>query len=304
MRYKSRVIITGNIVERYTYDKVILRGKDLQSARAGKKNAESKLKIKRDRLLKGDLKGRKVKLFIRCKSEQQKVESFFNALRENEGAEAAMKQNELVDTEKSMKDSLRRTRNTIRRTINSNTGKWSEKEKFLTLTFKEHLTDQGETNKLFTKFIKKLSYSIFKKESGLKYLCVVERMGNGRIHYHVLFFNLPYKPVDEIADIWGHGFVKINAIDNVDNLGAYVCKYMSKTAVENSEKSAKEKDKKMYFVSRGLHKPTEICDATKKDAEQIAILRWEMEDFKTYEAVFENEHQRVLYEQYNLNRRK
>ena len=261
MRYKTKAIITGNVIEVYHYDKVVLRGKDLQSARAGGGNKKM-----------------------------------------NEET-SDMKQNELVDTQKSMSDSIRRTRNTIRRTINSNTGKWDEKEKFLTLTFKEHLTDQDETNKLFTEFVRKLSYSVFKKRSGLKYLCVVERMANGRIHYHVLFFNLPYKPVNEIADIWAQGFVKINAIDNVDNLGAYVCKYMSKTAVENSEKSAKEKDKKMYFVSRGLHKPKEVCDATKEGAEQIAMLRWEMEDFKSYEAVFENEHQKVLYEQYNLNRK-
>lgn len=255
MKYKTKAIITGNVVEVYHYDKTVLRGKDLQSARAGN------------------------------------------------GAKKTSEGTSEMCNEKSQKDSLRRTRNTIRRTINSNTGKWGEKDKFLTLTFKEHLTDQTETNKLFTNFVKKLSYSIFQTQSKLKYLCVVERMGNGRIHYHVLFFNLPYKPVEEIAQIWGHGFVKINALDNVDNVGAYVCKYMSKTAVENSEKSAKEKDKKMYFVSRGLHKPIEVCDSSKNGAEQIATLRWEMADYKAYEMTFENEHQKVLYEQYNFDRK-
>lgn len=257
MKYKVKAIITGNVVEVYHYEKAVLRGKDLQSARAGNGNKKT--------------------------SEET----------------TGMK-----DENKSLKDSLRRTRNTIRRTINSNTGKWGEKEKFLTLTFKENLTDQTETNKMFTKFVKKLSYSIFKTESALKYLCVVERQNRGAIHYHVLFFNMPYKPVEEIADIWGHGFVKINGIDSVDNLGAYVCKYMSKTIVENGEKSAKEKDKKLYFVSRGLHKPIEVCDNTQKGAEQIATIRWEMADHKAYESVFENEHQKVLYEQYNFAREK
>lgn len=55
-----------------------------------------------------------------------------------------------------------------------------------------------------------MSYSIFKTRGALKYLCVIERMESGRIHYHVLFFNMPYVPVEKIADIWGHGLVKIN----------------------------------------------------------------------------------------------
>lgn len=206
--------------------------------------------------------------------------------------------------EKNLKDSLRRTQNTLRRTVNSNVGKWGEKEKFLTLTFAEHLTDQSETNKLFTSFVKKLSYSIFKTRSALKYVCVVERMANGRIHYHVLFFNLPYVPAEKLAEIWGHGFVKINAIDNVDNVGAYVVKYMSKTAVENSEKSAKEKDKKLYFVSRGLHKPKEYANGTKKDDQNIASFMYEMDNFKVFESSFENEHLgHITYKQYNMNRK-
>lgn len=257
MKYKVKAIIAGNVVEVYHYEKAVLRGKDLQSARAG-----------------------------------------------NGGKKKSEGMSEMDLENKYIEDSLSRTRKTIRRTINSNIGKWNEKEKFLTLTFREHLTDQNETNKLFTQFVNKLSYSIFKTRSALKYLCVVERTEMGRIHYHVLFFNLPYKPVEEIAEIWGHGFVKINAIDDVDNLGVYVCKYMSKTAVENSEKSAKEKDKKMYFVSRGLHKPIEVCDATQKGAEQIATIRWEMAENKVYEQGFENPYQSGLYEQYNFNRKK
>lgn len=258
MKYKTKVIISGNIVERYTYEKTVFTGKD-----------------------------------------RTVFKSYSTEKREYEEDERAMRD------EKNLRDSLRRTQNTLRRTVNSNIGKWGEKEKFLTLTFAEHLTEQAETNKLFTSFVKKLSYSIFKKESGLKYVCVVERMANGRIHYHVLFFNLPFVPEDELARIWGHGFVKINAIDNVDNVGAYVVKYMSKTAVGNSEKSAKEKDKKLYFVSRGLHKPMEYADGNEEHAKHIATFLHEMDEFKVYEASFENEHLgHITYAQYNMNRRK
>lgn len=258
MKYKTKLIIAGDVVEVYIYEKLVLTGKHRT-------------------------------IFERRSTVKKECEEDERAMRD----------------EKNLKDSLRRTQNTLRRTVNSNIGKWGEKEKFLTLTFAEHLTDQAETNKLFTSFIKKLSYSVFKTQSALKYVCVVEKTAIGRIHYHVLLFNLPFVPVDELERIWGHGFVKINAIDKVDNVGAYVVKYMSKTAVENSEKSAKEKDKKLYFVSRGLHKPMEYVDGKKEDGEQIATFLHEMDDFKVYETTFENEHLgHITYKQYNMNRRK
>lgn len=40
--------------------------------------------------------------------------------------------------------------------------------------------------------------------------------------------NLPYIAAKELENIWSNGFIKINAIDKVDNLGAYVIKYMTK----------------------------------------------------------------------------
>lgn len=64
----------------------------------------------------------------------------------------------------------------------------------------------------------------------------------------------------------------------------------------------KEKDKKLYFISHGLHKPVEYCDLSKKGSERIDTFIHKMKDFKVYENTFENEHLRkIKYEQYNTN---
>ena len=46
----------------------------------------------------------------------------------------------------------------------------------------------------------------------------------------------------------------INAIEEVDNVGAYICKYLSK------DTSTSLVGKKCYFNSRGLFKPQVITD--------------------------------------------
>jgi len=48
----------------------------------------------------------------------------------------------------------------------------------------------------------------------------------------------------------GKGFVKINAIQDIKNLGAYVCKYLTK-------ESMAEYNSKSYHASRGLNRPIE-----------------------------------------------
>lgn len=259
LKYNVKLIIAGDVVEVYRYEKTIRTGKDGAQSKQG----ESSGIVKKE-----------------CESEERQMRD-----------------------EKNLKDSLRRTKQSLRRTINANIGKWSERDKFFTLTFAENLTDQGKANKEFSKFMERLNYKIFKKLSGLKYVCVVERQQRGAIHYHLVVFNMPFMPVEELAEIWGHGFVRINAIEGNDNVGAYVVKYMGKTAEMDAEKSAKEKNKKLYFASRGLNKPTEYSDGTKKGKETIEIFMKEMGNSMVFSGEFENEYVgKMSYEQYNMNR--
>ena len=124
--------------------------------------------------------------------------------------------------------------------------------KFMTLTFKENITDVSYTNKEFSKFIKRLNYYLYKeKKQLLKYLAVWEQQKRGSIHYHVIFFSLPYIKNNDLQKIWGFGFVKINRIDvdSKENRGRYVSKYFSKNI------DIKDYKQKSFFKSQNLIQP-------------------------------------------------
>lgn len=141
---------------------------------------------------------------------------------------------------------LARNRRTVRQLVNSN----PDCNKFLTLTFADNLTDIDKANYQFKKFIERLKYRYSSIE--LKYIAVIEFQKRGAIHYHLLN-NLPYIDVNELACVWGHGFIKLNKIDNVDNVGAYVTKYMQKDLDD-----PRLLGRKCYMTSRNLNKPLKI----------------------------------------------
>lgn len=146
---------------------------------------------------------------------------------------------------------------TIARIIDCN---FDDKTKFITLTFKKNINDITYTNYEFNKFIKRLNFSLYNsKKQKLKYLAVWEKQKRGAIHYHIIFFDMPYIKNKQLEEIWGHGFVKINKIDvdSIDNRGRYVSKYFSK---DIDEKNYKQKS---FFKSQNLIQP--IINTFKND---------------------------------------
>ncbi|WP_235341175.1 rolling circle replication-associated protein, partial [Anoxybacillus thermarum] len=194
--------------------------------------------------------------------------------------------------EKNRADALQRARKNLRRLINANVDAWAERVKFFTLTFKENVQDIKMANYEFKKFRQRLEYHL---ELKLKYVAVIECQKRGAIHYHMVTFNMPYVPHADLERIWGHGFVKVNAIDEVDNVGAYVTKYMTK---DNDDERLK--GEKCYFSSRGLIKPAE--EIIKK--EDLNAMREALSPNKVYENTFDSEHLGLInYQQYNLKRK-
>ena len=191
---------------------------------------------------------------------------------------------------------MSRARRDLRRIVNANVGQYGKEftAKFVTLTFREHVTDLRSANAEYEKFIKRLNYFMFNsKKASIKYSVVPEFTKKGRVHYHVIFYNLPYVKADKLAKIWGQGFIKINKIDNCDNVGAYVSKYMTK---DNWEIQGK----KSYFNSRDLFEPTEIVE--QKEIESL-LNSLPIENV-TYSATYENEYLgTVTYNQYNFNQK-
>lgn len=178
---------------------------------------------------------------------------------------------------------FKRARTNLRRLINCNI---EADSKFLTLTFRDNVTDLDFANKEFKKFIMRLNYNFNIK---LKYSCVIEFQKRGAIHYHVILYNLNGKvDLNKLSDIWGHGFIKLNKINGIDNVGAYVCKYMTKTDDKRLE------GRKMYFNSRNLIKPTEI-----KDVDIVNALVGSLQNQSPkYENTFTNEYNSINYKQY------
>lgn len=205
---------------------------------------------------------------------------------------------------------MKRARTNLRRLIEANSYQWRNsrgrpyKPVFITLTFAENVQDFDTANHEFKLFIMRLGNLVGGRESQncLKYVVVPEFQKRGAIHYHLIIFNMPYIPAKKIADIWRNGFIKVNSIDNVDNIGAYVCKYMGKDLDDE-----RLRGKKSYFSSRGLLKPYEIQLDTsthehKKMLEQL-IQTAQANAVKTpYSVTYESDYfKSITYSQYTVN---
>ncbi|MGL6120540.1 MAG: rolling circle replication-associated protein [Fusobacteriaceae bacterium] len=157
----------------------------------------------------------------------------------------------------SMKKSVNRAKTKLRRLIEQNRGKYKQRDKFITLTIAENETNRKDTNYDFMKFIQRLK----SRYLAFEYIAVLEKQKRGSIHYHVLFFGLPYIPSSELEKLWGKGFVRINVIDTYPELGKYLVKYLSKDL-----ETGRATKQKRYFTSRGLHQPVEEYNV---DSERI-----------------------------------
>jgi len=101
---------------------------------------------------------------------------------------------------------------------------------------------------MFNQFIKRMTY----KYPRFEYLAIPEFQKRGAVHYHILC-KMPFVHFNEIRTIWGHGNIDIKKIQSVTNIGAYVCKYLSKDMFD-----ARTFGKKKFFRSQTLKNPVEI----------------------------------------------
>ncbi|MFA5991658.1 MAG: hypothetical protein WC794_05455 [Candidatus Doudnabacteria bacterium] len=141
--------------------------------------------------------------------------------------------------------------------VNSNAGAYKDitdklfLSVFLTLTFAKNVTDIDEANLEFHDFIGRLNVEVTgEKKRKLKYVAVIEFQKRGAVHYHVIFFNLPFLEKDKIFKIWGNGYIDIHKIAQVKNIGFYITKYMTKKMDDD-----RLKNRSCYLVSKGLLKP-------------------------------------------------
>jgi len=191
-------------------------------------------------------------------------------------------------------NNIMRTRNNIRRIALANFS--NSNCHFITLTFDpkryDFVKDIKACNYEFMNFIKRYNRFIHDK---VKYIAVVEFQKNGNVHYHCIFDKRPYLYKD-IYDLWGHGSIKVKDVTKVDNIGAYLIKYMSKDLFDS-----RYFGKKIFLRSRGLILP-EVIEGEK--ASNI-IENIEKEKFLVYESQYSSEYTgKVIYKEYNFLRKK
>lgn len=188
---------------------------------------------------------------------------------------------------KKRSDNLNQTKKKLRRLINANV---TGNDLFLTLTYKDNMCDVSQGKKDFKVFIKAMK----RKGYDLKYVYVVEFQKRGAVHFHVILFGCGYIDSKFLSDVWKRGFVKINRINDVDNAGAYVVKYMEKDLVDN-----RLVGKDLYGRSRGLKEPVEINNPL-----EVGRLLEGVSDCLVYTNTYDSEYKGTcVYCQFNKKRK-
>ena len=118
--------------------------------------------------------------------------------------------------------------------------------RWVTLTYAENMTDPKKLYEDFKNFNKRLRYYLGEK---YEYIVAMEPQGRGAWHAHVVMIfshKAPFIPNHELAQIWGHGFVTIKKLENVDNVGAYLTAYLGDLDLSDVENGNAE-------VPKGYH---------------------------------------------------
>ena len=200
-------------------------------------------------------------------------------------------------TEERRKQTMREARNKTRRLALMNFG---QGDTFITLTYAENMQDIEKADKDFKKFIQRFKY----RYPDLKYIAVREFQKRGAIHFHMICnWNDGLNDEEQIKEkerwfgekLWSHGFVDIKVLDGIDNIGAYLIKYMTKNISIEAFKG-----KKAYLCSKGLDKPVEY----RGDEAEVILKAYGLKDKKE---VFTNSYiseylGNINYKEFNLRR--
>jgi len=148
--------------------------------------------------------------------------------------------------------SLNRVRSMIYRIVQGNLEQ-KHKSVFFTLTFAKGKKSLKSSNKTIKSFIRRLKSYLGESP---KYIIVPELHKSGNIHYHGVFFGLPYINILDFKNkIWRNGSVDLQLPKQIKSVARYLCKYMTKDTIENLPINQKS-----YFTSRNLRVPITTFD--------------------------------------------
>ena len=161
------------------------------------------------------------------------------------------------EQEENRRRSALRARKTLVDAVNANFGwarrgfRYGDKSvKFLTLTYKENMTDYARLSGDFDLFKHRLEYHLREK---IQYVCVPEQQKRGAWHLHVLLF-CSFLPIDTLKRLWnetqGQGGFNVKRVQHVHNVGKYIGKYVGKDFEENDGIAGKRR----FWCSQGFTK--------------------------------------------------
>lgn len=223
--------------------------------------------------------------------------------------------------------SLKASLKCLRRLINNNFSGEPD-ELFVTLTYAADVTDPQQISRDFDHFIKRLR----RRFATFDYIKIAEpqgRLKSGRAvwHYHCLFKGIPYLDPTDLAAVWGHGYVKTKALQDVDDIGRYLTGYLTDIplqdlsrvddftgnlpivtkTVNGHEKALVKRGRLQYYPSgmnfysssRGIKAPTSQYMAY-DEAKQMNLGKLT----STREVAVESEsfHNKIITEEYNARR--
>lgn len=90
-------------------------------------------------------------------------------------------------------------------------------------------------------------------------MATIEFQERGAVHYHCVFFNLPFTEGERLTAIWKNGNANIDYVRHVGKTATYMTKRMSDDERLQGQKS--------YLNSRGLHEPVKMT--SKEKVEEI-----------------------------------
>lgn len=107
--------------------------------------------------------------------------------------------------------------------------------RWITLTYAENMTDPKKLYKDFENFNKRLRDQI----GSYEYITAAEPQGRGAWHLHIVMIfpgKAPFIDYDTLFKAWKQGTIlKVKALDNVDNVGAYLTAYLGDMELKEFE---------------------------------------------------------------------
>lgn len=110
--------------------------------------------------------------------------------------------------------------------------------RFITLTYKENMTDTERLYNDFRNFNKRFKRYMKRLGHHYEYIVTVEAQGRGAFHLHCIVIferKAPYIENSKLAEIWRFGFVSVKALDEkVDDIGKYLTAYLTDFPVDDA----------------------------------------------------------------------